>query len=53
MLAEPGVERGWYHDRKPEFGEFQSLFAGSGTKALNLTQEKFKKLICTLTSSSS
>jgi hypothetical protein len=32
MLGEPGVERGWYHDRRPEFREFQSLFAGSGTK---------------------
>ena len=32
MLLEPGVERGGYHDRKPESREFQSLFAGSGTK---------------------
>src|SRR5271165_1788358 len=26
MLLEPGVKRGRYHDRKPEFREFQSLF---------------------------
>ncbi len=32
MLLEPGVKRGRYHDRKPESREFQSLFAGSGTK---------------------
>lgn len=32
MLLEPGVQRGRYHDRKPEFREFQSLFAVSGTK---------------------
>ena len=34
MLLEPGVERGRYHDRKPESREFQSLFAGSSTKWL-------------------
>ena len=35
MLLKPGAQRGWYHDRKPEFREFQSLFAGSGTKGLD------------------
>ena len=32
MLLKPGAQRGWYHGRKPQFREFQSLFAGTGTK---------------------
>ena len=35
MLLEPGVERGRYHDRKPESGEFQSRITGSCTKKLS------------------
>ena len=31
MLLKPGAQRGWYHGRKPQFREFQSLFAGTGT----------------------
>src|SRR5208283_1112239 len=38
MLLNPGAQRGWYYGRKPEFREFQSLFAGSGTKARNVSK---------------